>query len=189
MSDKDRVWTVPNLLSVFRLLLLIPILLALQHEQRVWALFLMLLSVGTDFLDGYIARRWNQRSDFGRMIDPVVDKICVLTVVCFMVVHTAYSFPLWFFVFLLVREVGLMMCSLLVVRRKRVVMESNRPGKNSAFANGMVVLLFVLNLQPYGWIVLWIALALTLYSTWVYLRLFLKQIQDIRPNERVGKDG
>ena len=177
MVEKNRIWTVPNILSLLRLCMVVPILICLSREQRIWALVWMLAGLATDFLDGYVARRFDQRSDLGRIIDPIVDKISILVVTFYMVISPVYGFPLWFFVFILARELILMVCSSLVIKKKDIVMESNRPGKNSAFAIGVVVILFVLGLQPYGWIVLWIAFILTLYSSYVYLRLFLKQLK------------
>jgi len=177
MNPRERIFTVPNLLSLFRLGLLVPILVFMSQGRTLWALFLMILGVITDFVDGYIARRWDQSSDLGRIIDPAVDKINVLVVTFFMVVSPLYSFPLWFFLFILFRELVLMACSSLVIRQKDVVMESNRPGKNSAFAMGMTVIFFLLDLRPYAWIVLWIAFALTLYSSYVYFRLFLGRLK------------
>lgn len=179
MKEIDRVWTVPNVLSLMRLFLLIPIIVCLAHERRIWALFLMIFGVATDFLDGYIARRWKQFSDFGRILDPAIDKINVVVVSLFMVISPAYHFPLWFFVFILIRETVVMFCSLLTFRKTKIVIESNRPGKNSAFATGMVVLLFMMGLQPYGWIILWIALGLTLYSTTVYFFVFVQRMKRV----------
>jgi CDP-diacylglycerol--glycerol-3-phosphate 3-phosphatidyltransferase len=177
MKVKGPIFTIPNVLSLFRLGLLIPILICLSREKRFWALFFMLVGVGTDFLDGYIARRWNQSSDLGRLMDPVIDKVNVLIVTCYLVLSPIYHFPLWFFGFILIRELTLMICSGLVVRKHTGVMESNRPGKNSAFATGMTVVMYVLGYQPYAAIVLWIAFVLTVYSSWVYFRLFVQRIK------------
>ena len=54
MVKEDRIWTVPNVLSVFRLMLLIPVLIFMAQEKRILAVGLMLLGVATDFIDGYI---------------------------------------------------------------------------------------------------------------------------------------
>ena len=183
MKLKGPVLTIPNVLSVFRLGLLVPILICLSQEKRFWALFFMLLGVGTDFLDGYIARRWNQRSDLGRLMDPVIDKVNVLVVTCYMVISPIYQYPLWFFLFILIRELTLMICSGLVVRKNTEVMESNRPGKNSAFATGMTVVMYVLGYQPYAAIVLWIAFVLTVYSSWIYFHLFIRRIKSETSSE------
>ncbi len=177
MVKEDRIWTVPNVLSVFRLMLLIPILIFMAQEKRILAVGLMLLGVATDFIDGYIARRWDQKSNLGRLMDPAIDKINILVITAYMIRSPLYDFPLWFFLFVFAREIILMLGGLLVVKRRNLVMESNRPGKNSAFAVVMGVLLFVLDLQPFGWIMLWIAFVLTLYSSWVYFRSFVRQLK------------
>ena len=77
-----RVWTVPNLLSLTRLLG-VPVFLwlVLGPEADGWALGLLMLSGVTDFLDGYLARRLDQRSALGEILDPVADRLYILAVV------------------------------------------------------------------------------------------------------------
>ncbi len=179
MSGENRILTLSNLFSLIRAFLLLPILISLSNEDRIWAVIWMILAFITDFLDGYLARRWNQRSNFGRIIDPLADKIVVLGISFFMVISHKYDFPPWFLIFILTREFIMMVCSLIVIRKKNVVMESNRPGKNSAIAVGLTVFLFAMKLEPYAWIVLWCALGMTLYSSGVYFSLFLKQIRKV----------
>ena len=182
MKPEDRIFTIPNGLSLLRLLFLIPILLFLEQGKLFWALFFMLLGVATDFLDGFIARKFDQRSNLGRIADPIIDKINVLTVCCYLVISDIYHFPLWYFLFLLIREILLLLGGLLVIRGKRIVMESNRAGKNSAFANSMVVILFVLQLDLIAVIGMWIAFVFTLNSSWIYFRLFLGQMKSDTPS-------
>jgi CDP-diacylglycerol--glycerol-3-phosphate 3-phosphatidyltransferase len=176
MERENRIWTVPNALSLLRLFILIPILVFLAQEEPIWALFFMILGVATDFLDGYIARKFDQRSNLGRIADPVIDKINVLTVSLFLVLSKAYFFPMWYFLFLLIRELLVMLAGLWVIRGRQIVIESNRAGKNSAFANGMVVILYVFKIHSIAEIGIWIAFILTLISSWSYFRVFLRQI-------------
>jgi len=89
-----------------------------------------------------------------------------------------YEFPLWFFLFILIRELAVLLFGLYIITKQRPVMESNRSGKYSAFVTSVMVFLFALKFQPFGWILLWTALALTLYSSGDYLRRFLKNTKE-----------
>ncbi len=180
MRKKHEIWNIPNAMSFMRLVLLIPILFFMIKGMRYWALSLIILGVATDLLDGVIARRLNQCSDLGRAMDPVIDKINVLAVSLYMVISPEYHFPPWYFVLILMRELLLMIGGLTVIGKKRIVMESNKPGKRSAFVNGLVVLCFIMDWQPLGWILLGFGLALMFYSTFIYLHLFLNQISIIK---------
>jgi len=81
-STRSRVWTLPNLLSMLRLLG-VPLFLwlVLVPEADWWALAVLMLSGVTDFLDGYLARRLNQTSALGQILDPVADRLYILAVV------------------------------------------------------------------------------------------------------------
>jgi cardiolipin synthase len=72
-------WTTPNILTLARLALLVPIcwLLTGGWDAQALAFVLYVLAAATDYADGYIARTYNQGSDLGRMLDPIVDKIFV----------------------------------------------------------------------------------------------------------------
>ena len=81
-TPTDRVWTLPNLLSMLRLAG-VPVFLwlVLGPEEDAWALALLMVSGFTDWLDGYLARRLNQFSRFGQVLDPVADRLYILAVV------------------------------------------------------------------------------------------------------------
>ncbi|QIK76463.1 CDP-alcohol phosphatidyltransferase family protein [Nocardioides piscis] len=81
-SGQSRVWTVPNLLSMSRLAG-VPLFLwlVLGPEADGLALVVLMVSGVTDFLDGYLARRLDQRSKLGEILDPVADRLYILAVV------------------------------------------------------------------------------------------------------------
>ncbi|MBR4728297.1 MAG: CDP-alcohol phosphatidyltransferase family protein [Clostridia bacterium] len=73
-------WTVPNLLSALRIVM-VPIFAVLfYHEHYAWAVFVLALSGLSDFFDGKIARRFNQVSALGKILDPVADKLTQITI-------------------------------------------------------------------------------------------------------------
>ncbi|MDQ6934459.1 MAG: CDP-alcohol phosphatidyltransferase family protein [Actinomycetota bacterium] len=77
-----NVWTLPNMISMLRLLG-VPLFLwlVLGPKADVWALVVLLLSGFTDWLDGYLARRLNQQSKLGEILDPVADRLYILAVI------------------------------------------------------------------------------------------------------------
>ncbi|MCG5213718.1 CDP-alcohol phosphatidyltransferase family protein [Streptosporangium sp. KLBMP 9127] len=76
---EDRIWTVPNALSLARLLG-VPVFLWLVLGPKAdgWAVGLLMLAGFSDWLDGKIARAWNQTSRLGRMLDPLADRLYIL---------------------------------------------------------------------------------------------------------------
>ena len=81
-SGLSRVWTIPNILSMLRLAG-VPLFLwlVLGPEADAWALAVLMISGVTDFLDGYLARRLDQFSNLGEILDPVADRLYILAVV------------------------------------------------------------------------------------------------------------
>src|SRR5579871_2631082 len=89
----DRMFSasnLPNLLTIGRILVIapfVPLFLAHSGTARWAALALFLVASATDWLDGYLARRWGQLSPFGRMLDPIADKLLVAAAVVLLVAH------------------------------------------------------------------------------------------------------
>lgn len=81
-AGQSRVWTIPNIISMLRLAG-VPLFLwlVLGPEADAWALAVLMISGVTDFLDGYLARRLDQFSNLGEILDPVADRLYILAVV------------------------------------------------------------------------------------------------------------
>lgn len=73
----DRIATVPNVLSLARLVLAIVFFVAVERGSRVPAVWLFVVAASTDWIDGWYARRFGQVSRLGRIFDPLVDKVLV----------------------------------------------------------------------------------------------------------------
>ena len=74
-----RIVTIPNLLSLFRLLLIPVFLVLLVNEQYPWALLVLVASSLTDFVDGYVARHFNQVTRVGQLLDPAADRLFIFS--------------------------------------------------------------------------------------------------------------
>jgi cardiolipin synthase (CMP-forming) len=115
-TRSHRVWTLPNLLSMIRLAG-VPLFLwlVLGPEADGWALALLMVSGITDFLDGWLARRLNQTSVVGQVLDPVADRLYILAVVVGLALRDVI--PWWAAVSLPLRD--LLMWGLVPVLRTR----------------------------------------------------------------------
>lgn len=104
-------WTIPNLLSVIRILLIPVFAVLFYREEYVWAILTLVLSGLSDFFDGKIARKFNQISALGKMLDPVADKLTQVTlaVLLFMSFNKAQDETLkafsWVFLVFIVKEI------------------------------------------------------------------------------------
>ena len=102
-GEVDSIWTIPNLVTLVRLLLLpvfVWVLFGLPSRQAAaWMLGCLGL---TDWVDGYLARRLGQTSEFGKKFDPTVDRLWFVVGVVAIIVNG--SIPIWFAVAVLARE-------------------------------------------------------------------------------------
>jgi cardiolipin synthase len=102
--DVDRVWTVPNALSFLRLLgVPLVVWLILGPQADALAVVVLVLSGLTDWLDGYLARAWNQRSRIGQLLDPVADRLYILAIIGSLAIRGLI--PWWLVIVLAARDV------------------------------------------------------------------------------------
>lgn len=172
----------PNLLASFRILLA-PLMfwLLVDRDNSLFtgmhvswldyaaALVFVIASV-TDFFDGFIARNWNQMTKLGGILDPLADKLLMLAAFLGLVFIDRAN-P-WAILIILSRE--------FFITGIRVVAAVEGKSVNSTFAGKtktvaqMVAIGFLLMNWPYADILLWIAVALTLYSGYEYVKGYLK---------------
>ena len=141
---KGQILTIPNLLSLFRLLLVPVIVYAyLGLKNDTLTVILLAVSALTDVLDGQIARRFHMVSDLGKALDPAADK---LTQVC-MVLCLAFRYPLmWILLGLcVVRETCMTILGYLTIRKTGAVNGAKWYGKVSTvvlYGTGLALLVF-----------------------------------------------
>lgn len=143
MTKKD-IWTIPNILSYFRILLIPVMVLCYLHVENPWAVVgVVALSGVTDVADGYIARRFNMISDFGKFIDPVADKLTQVAMAGCLIMR----YPLMWLLFLLMimRESCLFIWGYLAIRENSYMSGAKWYGKvSTAIVYGVMFFLFLL---------------------------------------------
>ena len=123
----------PNYLTLVRLLA-IPVLACLiyQGEANYTMAFILFAAIWlTDLLDGYIARRFDQTSEFGKLFDPLVDKIFQFTTAVMMCV--VGRLPLWVPLFIFGKEILMIIGSAVLFKKKRLVVFAAWYGKIATF--------------------------------------------------------
>lgn len=172
----------PNALTVFRILALPFCAWALFREggdDPTWQIiaWLMFFVVGmTDILDGRIARKRNQISNFGIILDPIADKAFIATALIGLSVLEKISW--WITAIILIREVGVTVLRFAVLKRE--VISANRGGKIKSLLQNFSVGFYILPLPEYLFIprdiLLGVAVLLTLWTGYEYFRSALRKV-------------
>ena len=114
-ANQRAILTVPNIITIVRFLgtpLFVWLVLAQHHYG--WGVFVLALMGGTDWIDGFVARRFNQTSALGRIMDPLADRVALVAVVITLVL--ANILPLWLLLLLLIPDVILLTTTIILFR-------------------------------------------------------------------------
>lgn len=155
----------PNKITLSRVFGIIVFLFFLLNEKIPYHHYLAALVFAilafTDTIDGIIARRHQQITDFGRFIDPLADKLLISSALIFLIP----KIPAWIVFLILAREFAVLGLRLMV-KEKRVI-AANFWGKIKTFSQVIAILMVLLDL-PFFYYFLLLSLVLTLFSGFVY---------------------
>ncbi|MBV6399250.1 MAG: CDP-alcohol phosphatidyltransferase family protein [Ignavibacteria bacterium] len=171
---------IPNVLSIFRLVLVIPIVYFILNgieEHRNLILVLLFVMYVTDISDGFIARKFNMVSETGKIIDPIADKIAVAAIFISLFIYD--MIPVWFFCIVIFRDILILIFGYFVGKKKDIIMISNFMGKITVFGIGLVILLTILKMElltPYIRFLYYIVTILIVYSSILYFFRYKKTI-------------
>lgn len=146
----DRIWTVPNVVTFFRLACIpLYVWLLFGQKNQVGAALLLAVLGTTDWIDGYIARRFHQVSTLGKVLDPVADRLLVVTAVVTITIHGAV--PVWFGAATLAREVVVSGAVLLLASLGAARIDVLWVGKAGTFALMTAYPLFLVSFGTSRW--------------------------------------
>ncbi len=184
-KNKESIWNIPNALTIFRIILIIPFTVLLLGGQRGWfgsnllipdiiADLIFIIASLTDMLDGKIARRYGLVSNFGKFMDPLADKLLVCTAMIALI--DMKRIPAWVVIIIIAREFIISGFRLIAVENGKVIAASWWGKFKTTFQMIMVILMIVEPiLALIGMpviivdIIMYIALALTIVSLIDYL--------------------
>jgi cardiolipin synthase (CMP-forming) len=189
-AKRAKIWNIPNILTYGRIVA-VPVVAGLilygGDNARWWALGIYVLAAITDFLDGYLARKWQQQSSLGRMLDPIADKVLVAVVLLVLAADgILQGGHMWAAIIILAREVlvsglreflGELQVSVPVtkVAKWKTTLQLLAIGFLIAGPAADKVIPYV---SQAGFVCLWIAAALTLYTGWDYFRAGIRHVVD-----------
>lgn len=129
---KDEILTISNLVSLFRLFLVIPTIYLLsrmgEHEEfRVYIIILFFIAYLSDLLDGFLARKFNKITEFGKIIDPLADKVFVIGII--LQLYVSEEITSFYFWVILSRDVLILIGGIIVSKTIGKVLPSNLLGK------------------------------------------------------------
>lgn len=170
-----QVFTVPNLLSFLRLLL-IPFIVWLYvgKQEYLWTLILIIFSLLTDIVDGFIARKYDVVTDFGKFIDPVADKLTQLAVLFCLVTR----FPLiWIpIIALIIKEVLQFILRFIIFKMSGQIFSAEWHGK---LATGLIYVMMSLHVIWFEITDVWSKLTIGITTAVILLSCILYNISTI----------
>ena len=185
----DRVLTIPNVLSFVRLVLVPVFAVLIVLEYDLAAIAVLMISGYTDYLDGWLARRWGQVTRIGQLLDPLADRLYILTTL----LGLAYRgiVPWWLVILLIARDAVLTVSLLALTPAERNPLEVNFLGKAATacllYAFPLLLLGYADNTageiaQPIGWAFAWWGTGLYWWAGMIYLR----QVAAVRARRPTG---
>jgi len=163
-----RVWTVPNVLSMLRLLLVPVFLVLIVQGQYVAALVVLVIASFTDLLDGYIARHFNQVTRLGQLLDPAADRLYIFAALIGLAAQDLVQW--WIVIVIILRDVMLIVLAIVLANHGYGPLPVHHLGKAATFALFFGIPVIMLGLafpavqpvsEPIGW-------AITLWGAFLY---------------------
>jgi len=169
--------TISNVITISRLVLLPLIVYLLVTENRGIAFVIMLVSLLSDGLDGYLARKLHQESRLGRFLDPLCDKI-FLAVILVTLLYIG-AIPLWIVLVIILRDFLILLGSYILFKSKTVVEPSNTFGKLTGFIFGALILAFTINLKVVGGILIYLSIPVMILAFITYTVNYLRIMRGV----------
>ena len=139
----ENVWTIPNIISFIRILLIPVFGVLFYNGELLWALLILAFSGFTDFIDGKLARKLNQVSELGKMLDPIADKLTqgTIAIVYFFTFRNAENETLnlfaWVFLLFILKEL------IMLVGGALMIAVGIRPGAAEIYGKAATLVFYV----------------------------------------------
>ncbi len=167
----SKIFTISNFFSIIRIFFIFPSIYYIKNGDGVSLLILLIFAMGTDFLDGFLARKLNQITELGKILDPLADKILMAGVI--IALYYYQDFPLWFIFAIISRDVLILTGSILLIKKSKYVYPSIIIGKLTVTIVSLTIIAFFLEfftIFEYG---VYISLLALIISISLYFKIFI----------------
>ena len=181
--DRNQILTLPNGVTAIRILAIPVILILLFTSGRLYqliaALFFLSAAI-TDTLDGYLARRRGMVTSLGKFLDPLADKLLIVTALIALI--PARNIPAWMVIVIVGREIAVTGLRGIAASQEIVISASTLGKYKTVFEVASIALLildrtyFSVDCRLWGMVFLWVALVIAVLSGFDYFKKFLKVI-------------
>ncbi|URA10485.1 CDP-alcohol phosphatidyltransferase family protein [Thermospira aquatica] len=179
----ERFWTLPNVLSLLRIVLVFPVLYLLRYpHMRLYVFLLVAVAYVTDFLDGWIARTFQLQSLVGTILDPIGDKLLAVTLAT--VLYIQQEIPFVFFAVVAMRDIIIALGAIYALNMYRYVFLPLVVGKLTTFMLGFFYCSFLFAGTRWGeafpWLstvnryLLWLVVGLLVFSGLAYVINYIR---------------
>lgn len=190
-------WTIPNLLSVIRILLIPVFAVLFLKDYVIAAVIVIIVAELTDLIDGKIARKFNQVSALGKLLDPIADKLSQMSIVIVLIVKYWDNAIKYLFMFFILKELLMILGGVVLLSKGLRPVAAEMWGK-VATTVFCIVMIFVLAFGKGGalcdvtgftlpdtvtWILVSVSAVCTLASLLGYAPGFVKQLKEKKENK------
>ncbi len=168
----DRFWTTANGLSLLRAVLTGPVLWMIwMGPAYKWYMFSVVMAmIISDILDGFLARRSGTVTRWGKILDPLADKVAIDAIAIMLAI--VKGLPLWVVAVVVGRDVAIVAAGVFLLKRDRIVHSSNVWGKLTSCAMSVLLIAYAMDAQPLKAPFLYLSALLLLASSVSYTRRF-----------------
>ena len=167
-DSAGKILTIPNALTLVRFLLVGVMAYLFLQDEPVWAMAVYLAAAATDLIDGYIARKFNQISNLGKVMDPIADKLMTVTALVCMFLQQYLTTTV--LIVVIAKEALMIVGGVLIYFVFKKVVYANLYGKIAAAAYFLAIMLLFLHnyVAPYDAYFMYLAVAMNVVSMFQY---------------------